>query len=347
MQTKNFSLPQNKRPIAIIGAGGIVKDAHLPAYRKAGFEVRALYDLDYPKAAKLAGDFGIPTVCKELSELIAEAEAHACVYDMALPASAILSVLPHLPDGSGVLIQKPMGENLEQARAILDLCRKKKLTAGINFQLRHVPYITMAKEIIDRGQIGDLHDVDVRMNVFTPWHLWDFLYNLPRVEILYHSIHYIDMIRYFLGEPRRVLAKTTKHPKVKTLASTRSAIILDYGDLIRANINTNHGHEFGLKHQESYFKFEGTEGAIKIRVGVNLNYPQGMPDKFEFISLQNDEGWREVPIAGSWFPDAFIGPMAGLMQKVENPDCEFVNAVEDAVRTMEVVEMCYQSSEGS
>ena len=33
-------------PIVIIGAGGIVSDAHLPAYQKANFEVLGIYDPD-------------------------------------------------------------------------------------------------------------------------------------------------------------------------------------------------------------------------------------------------------------------------------------------------------------
>ena len=344
--TKSPVLPKTQRPIVIIGAGGIVDDAHLPAYKKAGFEVRAIYDLDINKAKKLAIKYKIPVVCKELDELVEIAGMGECVFDMALPAASILSVLPLLPDHSGVLIQKPMGEDIGQAKAILDLCRKKKLVAGINFQLRHAPYIIAAKEIIDQGLIGELHDIDVRINVLTPWHLWDFLYKLPRMEILYNSIHYIDMIRYFFGNPKRVLAKTTKHPNMPELANTRSSIIMDYGDLIRANINTNHGHNFGLKHQESYFKFEGTKGAIKIVVGLNLNYPEGLPDKFEFISLEGDNGWQNLKMEGSWFPDAFIGPMAGLMCKMENIKYEFINSVEDAIHTMDVVEKCYQSSDG-
>ena len=339
-----FDLPANKKPIAIIGAGGIVRDAHLPAYQKAGFEVRSIFDLDKEKAAKLAQDFAIPKTCKDLNELIQIAKENDCVYDMALPASAILSVLPQIPNGSGVLIQKPMGENLEQAKAILNLCREKELTAGINFQLRHAPYITAASQIVGQGLIGELHDIDVRMNVYTPWHLWEFLYKLPRMEILYHSIHYIDMIRYFLGEPKGIFAKTTKHPIMKELASTRSSIIMDYGDLIRANINTNHGHNFGLKHQESYFKFEGTEGAIKIKMGVYLDYPKGLPDKFEYISLKDDMGWKEIKLEGSWFPDAFIGPMAGLLCNMENPNFKFINSVEDAIHTMACVEAAYESS---
>ena len=31
-------MPKNALPLVIIGAGGIVSDAHLPAYKKAGFE---------------------------------------------------------------------------------------------------------------------------------------------------------------------------------------------------------------------------------------------------------------------------------------------------------------------
>jgi predicted dehydrogenase len=341
LQNTKYKLLKNKRSIVIIGAGGIVKDAHLPAYAKAGFKVEAIYDQDIDKAKKLAKEFEIPVACEHFNELIEIANLHNCVFDIALPASAIVKVLLELPDGAGVLIQKPMGENLEMAKTILKICRKKKLVADINFQLRQAPYIAKAREIIDIGLIGKLHDIDVRMNVYTPWHLWNFLY-LPRVEILYHSIHYIDMIRYFLGEPKDVFAKATKHPNSKMLADTRSTIILDYGDMIRANINTNHGHNFGLKHQESFFKFEGTEGAIKIKVGVYLDYPIGLPDEFEFISLKDDLGWRKVPIEGSWFPDAFIGPMAGLMSTLE--DANFVYSIEDAIHTMEVVEKCYESS---
>ncbi len=238
-----------------------------------------------------------------------------------------------------------MGENLQEAQEILNLAREKGWVAGINFQLRHAAYVQAAKRLIEEGEIGQLHDIDVRLNVHTPWDLWDFLYDLPRVEILYHSIHYLDLIRYFLGDPLGVYAKTTRHPNMKALAATRSNIILDYGDWIRANINTNHGHDFGDRHQESYFKFEGTHGAIKIRVGVYLDYPQGKPDDFEYINRKEGTEWNTLELRGSWFPDAFAGPMLALMRKMEEPDFHFINDVEDAVRTMAVVEAAYQSSE--
>ena len=74
-----------------------------------------------------------------------------------------------------------------------------------------------------------------------------FLISSPRVEILYHSIHYIDLIRSFFGNPAQLYAKTTKHPAMQQLASVSSNIIMDYGDNGKAaNILTNHCHAYGM-----------------------------------------------------------------------------------------------------
>ncbi len=107
-------------------------------------------------------------------------------------------------------------------------------------------------------------------------------------------------------------AKTITHPQMQELASVRSNIIMDYGNIIRANILTNHCHQFGLHNQQSYIKFEGTKGAIKIKLGVLLNYPMGVPDIFEYIIIEGEgeSKWRTIDINGSWFPHAFIGSMS-------------------------------------
>ena len=136
--------------------------------------------------------------------------------------------------------------------------------------------------------IGELHDVEVRVTCHMPWEIWTFLFGIPRMEVLYHSIHYVDLVRSFLGEPAGVYCKTVKHPRQMQLASTRTAIAFDYGDVKRATITTNHGHDFGPRHQESYFKLEGTEGAIKGRIGVNLDYPRGAPDNLEYCVRRAD-----------------------------------------------------------
>lgn len=339
-------LPRAARPVVIFGAGGIVKDAHLPAYRLAGFPVAGIYD-PYPgKARALAAAFGLPRVYPSPAEAVAAAPRRA-VFDVAVPASALAGLLPALPVGAAVLIQKPFGEDLAQARALRALCRRRRFRAGVNFQLRYAPCVLAARDLIARGAIGELHDLEVRVTVYMPWQLWTFLEKVPRVEILYHSIHYVDLIRSFLGEPRGVYAKTLRSPKSWRLASTRSNIVLDYGDLVRANITTNHSHEFGPRHQESYIKWEGTRGAIKAHLGLLLNYPRGEPDALEVCTLRPDGRpgpWRRVPLTGNWYPHAFIGTMASVMRLANGETAALPTSVDDAVRTMAVVEAAYRSS---
>lgn len=332
--------------IYIIGAGGIVNDAHLPAYKIAGYHVQGVFDINTEKAKATAEKFSIPSYYTSLADMIAAAPTNA-VFDVAVPGSQTIPVLQQLPNNAFVLLQKPMGENLKEAKAILTLVKEKNITAAVNFQLRYAPYILAAKKIIDSGNFGVINDIEINVNVFTPWHLWNFLNNAPRVEILYHSIHYIDLIRNLLGNPKSVYAKTTRHPSMPQLASVRSNIIMDYGDMVAANILTNHCHNYGTPKQQSYIKIEGSKGAIKINFGALIDYPRGAADSFEYVLLEEGAApeWKTLNVEGSWFPHAFIGSMEQVLlaanKQIKQPD----NSVEDCIHTMACVEAAYLSSE--
>jgi predicted dehydrogenase len=337
---------RNALPIIIVGAGGIVRNAHLPAYRKAGFPVAAVIDQHVDKAQELAAQFDVPCAADSLNQAIAATNSERCVFDVAIPAKEILHFLPQLPDGSAVLIQKPMGETLAEAEAILKLCRDKRLKAAVNFQLRWSPAMLAARELYRDGAIGVLHDVQIQVSTHTPWELWTFLRTAPRLEILYHSIHYVDLVRGWLGNPRRVFAKTLKNPRTPDLAPTKSVIILDYNEWIRVVINTNHAQNFVPSWQHSYVQWEGTEGVMKAQMGVNLDYPTGKDDYLLFFGKRTSSGEGEtIPISGNWFPDAFIGSMGSLQSFVTGQTTELPTSVEDAIDTMRTVEAAYLSSE--
>ncbi len=325
------------RPIAAIGAGAVVKHAHWPAYRMAGYEVDCVYDLNREAAESLAGEYGV-YVCESLDELIArQPEA---IFDVALPASRHAETLRQLPQGSFVLLQKPMGETLADADEILRICEERNLRAAVNFQLRFAPYVLEARRLLAEKAIGEVLQVDCRVCVYMPWQDWDFLAKSPRMEIVYHSIHYLDLIRCLLGEPAGVQAKTIKHPSSPDLHSSRSSIVLDYGDWLGATVTTYHGHKWGPDEQESYFRIEGTEGCLKFQMGLNMNYPDGESD---WLRLNRGDGWAEVAFEGSWFPHAFRGTMSQMMRWAdsgERPESE----IHDAHETMALVEDCYRAS---
>jgi predicted dehydrogenase len=332
--------PSKPQPIVIVGTGGIVKHAHLPAYARAGFRVAGLFDQRSEASTALASEFAVPRVFESLDEAVAEP---GVVYDIAVPAGAVLEILERLPPRSAVLIQKPMGRDLDEALRILACCRRRELVAALNFQLRFSPNMLALRDAIDRNLLGAIADIEVRVNVHTPWELWDFLKGLPRHEILYHSIHYLDLIRSMFGEPRGVHARVVRNPQLPAYADTSSATILDYGDHRRCVLTVQHGHAFGERHMMSQLKIEGARGAAIARMGVNLNYPEGQADQLEFASSDSG-GWQAVSLEGNWFYEAFEGPMSNLQRFVAGEDPVLETRVDDAARTMALVEACYRSS---
>jgi len=269
------------------------------------------------------------------------AQTPGAVFDVAVPGHEIVGILERLPAGSPVLIQKPMGANLPEARRILDCCRERDLVAAINFQLRFAPGMLALHDLVASGDLGPIVDVDVRVVIEQPWHNWTFMVGAPRVEILYHSIHYIDAIRWLAGEPRGAYCKAVAHPATPQLRDTRSSIVLDYGDAIRCSLVLNHTHKADSTHKTSQIVVEGTAGAARVTWGVTLHYPSGPPDTMQVTS---NRAWIDVPLRGSWFTEAFEGPMSNLQRFIAGEDATLVGAVDDAIKTMAVVEACYESS---
>ena len=336
--SQSWPAPANPRPIVTFGAGSIVSDAHYPAYRKGGFPIAGLYDPNAEKAKALADAWNV-TAYGSVEEAAAVPGA---IFDLATPPSAHAAVLKQLPDGAAVLIQKPMGNDLDEATEILKICRARNLKAAVNFQLRFAPMMLALKDAISKGLLGEIVDFEAHLVLDTPWSLWAFLKGLPRIEIAMHSIHYLDLIRQVLGDVRGVHAKTIGHPSHE-MAQTRTTAILDYGDRVRCALSINHDHKFGRRHQACDFRISGTEGAAYLQLGVNLNYPEGEADILE-IYPKGGDGWVAVPLKGKWFPDAFVGRMANLQRFASGEDAELVSSVEDAWNTMALVEAAYKSS---
>lgn len=340
--------PLKPRPIVMLGAGGIVRDAHLPAYRKAGFRVVAICDRDIGRAQGLAEQYDIENVFTSISDAVAAAPVDA-VFDIALVPDQFAAALTALPDGSAVLIQKPLGNTLDEARALVEICHRKRLVAAVNTQLRFAPQIAGARALIASGALGELYDLEVRVSVKTPWEMFPFVFGMDRLEFTVHSVHYFDLVRSFLGNPTGVDAVTIGHPLKPDLASTRSTIIYRYEDRpIRVAISTNHDHDYGPQFEESFVKWEGTKGAVRAQLGLLLDYPTGGLDALDYILHDDiDKGWRPIPFEGSWFPDAFIGSMGALQRFLEGSVDTLPTSVDDVFDTMAVIEAAYRSAAGS
>ena len=82
-----------------------------------------------------------------------------------------------------------------------------------------------------------------------PWHLWAFLERAPRLEILYHSIHYLDTIRALAGEPRGVYCRAVAHPCDARSFGTRAARSSSTtATALRCSLLLNHTHQQDASH---------------------------------------------------------------------------------------------------
>lgn len=285
-------LPNNPNDFHIIsiGAGSIVNVCHLPAYKLANFTVIGIYDVDNKKAQETAHKWNIPNVFNTLSEACEFTSDKQIIFDLATPSDQILVILKQLPINSYALIQKPMGETNSEAQAIVDLCEERHIHGSINFQLRYAPYILALKDAIHRGWLGDkITTIEIHVNVLMPWLSWPYLANVPRLELYYHSVHYIDLVRDLTSpyEPTALHCRTSRHAAMPQLSPVRSSLSFEYehDPLLYVNIYTNHDHRWGTKHMDSYLLVEGTGGAAKAQIGDNFAV-RGNPDGVQLDGLQ-------------------------------------------------------------
>ena len=80
-------------------------------------------------------------------------------------------------------------------------------------------------------------------------------------------------------------------------------------------------------------------------MGVNLDYPKGVPDTLAYAERGvSGSQWKDLPVKGNWFPDAFVGSMGALQSYVEGSTTELPIGFESAYETMALVEAAYRSS---
>jgi predicted dehydrogenase len=330
----------HRRPIAVVGAGEIVDVAHLPAYRAHGLDIRGIYDLDPVRAADVATRHELPRVYASLDELLTDTEVD--VVDIAVVPTAQPQVAAAaIAAGKHLLCQKPLAPDLETARRLAADAEAAGLRLAVNQQLRWDEGIAAAREIVARGWIGAVTTIAFTVDVSTDFSGWGWLVDSDRLEITYHSIHYLDAVRSILGDPLRVFATASRVPAQKTRGETHTISTLVFAGEQRAVVHANHNNLSADPRAE--FRINGTDGALHGTLGLMYDYPHGRPDTLRLHStVLPTDGWLNYPVSTRWVPDAFAGPMAGLLAWIATGQ-PAPTAAPDNLRTLALVDALYRS----
>ncbi len=323
--------------IGIVGAGLIVQNAHLPAYRNAGLRVIGITDANEGLARDIAREWGIRAFAS-VDDLLADPAVQ--VVDIAItPEAQGVVARQAFAAGKPVLAQKPLASDLRAARALVDDAERAGVPLAVNQQLRWSPAVRAFKDAIRDGFLGDPVTLQYHVDIpgeYAPDH---WLSHLPRFMASYGTIHYIDSARHLFGEPSRVTARLLRDPEQVSAGETFINAWIEWESGPRLIVFERYTNR--APSEPSWIRLDGTRGAVRAHLGIYDDYPRAIPDVIERTSF-DDPRWVDVSDGTTWLPDAFAGPMTGLIEAVASGSLPPTDG-RDNLRTLRIVDALYRS----
>jgi len=315
-------LPQRRDfRIGCLGAGFIMADCHLVAYRQAGFNPVAIASRNLERARAVAARHEIARVHDDYAALLAD--PHIEILDIAVPPDAqpalIHAACQHAGHIRGILAQKPLALTLSEARECVAACAKAGITLAVNQNMRYDQSVRAMKDLLHRGWLGDIVLASIDMRAIPHWMPWS--QGLRSLSTFIMSIHHLDTFRYWLGTPQRVLASTRPDPRTQFEHSDGiNLYILEYANGARAvgldDVWTGPCREGAAGDIGIRWRIEGTEGLARGTIGWP-SYPARTPSTLDYSTRRHPDTWISPRWKEVWFPDAFVGTMAQLLCAVE------------------------------
>ena len=133
--------------------------------------------------------------------------------------------------GKDVVVEKPIGRDLDETDAILDVWRDTGKHLFVHQSRRFAGDFWFLKEIIDAGRIGELYHIRGYMSRFSRRNDWQTLRKFGGGLLNNHGSHFLDMTLALLGSPVR-----DTFGDLKQIASAG-----DVEDHVKAVIRTDDG----------------------------------------------------------------------------------------------------------
>jgi predicted dehydrogenase len=332
--------PEKEWKIGIVGAGAVANAGHLPAYASQQWNVRGVLDADQDRALYAAKRFSLSKVYASLEELLADPTID--ILDIALPPiNQAVVAQKAIRSGKHVLCQVPLAEELATAKRITQAARATGVTLAVNHQMRWETAIRSVRHWSESGLMGKLQEATIHVRIHSSWKHLPWLEGAQRFDLLFHSIHYLDGIRYLFGEPRNLYCETRKSSEEGIPGETRTLIVLNFESGALASIDVDHCDYSGKP--SATFRFLGTEAVVQGSFGLLDDLAQCRADTID-IYPRNGAMSESLKVQERWVPDAFAGPMAELMVALEQGRDPQTNG-EDNLRTLQLVHAAYSSAQ--
>ncbi len=237
--------------IGVIGAGHHSCTFHLPAlahYRTlhpGTIELVVICDRDLTRAKAAAAKFGFQLTGTDHREIARLPSLDGCL--ILTPPAATLEATGYLLRNAAMpmLMEKPLGENLAEARAFLALQSASHARTMVSMNRRYDPGLRSAIDWIGKRAVEYLHVTMARVGRVEPEFMWRT------------GLHVVDAVVAFLGNP-----STWSIDRRSVVGASWNFIRLRCGEtLVQIDVLPTAGAEIEL------FEFHGADFSVAVRTG--------------------------------------------------------------------------------
>lgn len=195
--------------IAIIGCGVIGRKRAAAISNYPNDKLVVVCDIEKPRAESMAADFQCLSDT-EWKNVVSRKDIDIVVSSSINEVSEAITVSA-LNAGKHVLCEKPLGRNVQEARAMVEASRKNNRILKTGFNHIFHPALWKAKKLTDDGAIGKVLTIRARYGhgsrpgMEKEWRSSKAL--CGGGEMLDQGVHIIDLIRWFSGEVHQVYGK--------------------------------------------------------------------------------------------------------------------------------------------
>ncbi len=203
--------------VGIIGAGGIARDANVPAYRALGDQVElvAVADIVAAAAERMLQEQGFQRAYTSYEEMLAQEDldcVSVCTPNKLHAPAAIAA----LRAGVHVFVVKPPALTADEARDMRAEAARSGRVLTVGFPTRFSAEAQAAKRYVDAGGLGEIYTgriTALRRRGIPSWGVFtskELQGGGPLIDI---GVHALDTALYLMGfpEPASVLGATHTH----------------------------------------------------------------------------------------------------------------------------------------
>jgi predicted dehydrogenase len=360
----------NKVGVGTVGFGSIA-EVHLQAMLSNGINTK--HPIAYPRALCTTHpekNHGLPyeIITGSVKDLIEDDMVR--IVDICTPndrhfetAKAVIEA------GKGIYLEKPLTNQLEDST---ELCRLVEQSGCVNqaaLVMRFFPSINRVKDLLEDGKIGEI--IHFKMNFYHSSYMDPLRITSWRQQLVHAGggacldlgIHHVDIMRYLLGDAKRVMARMITMNKERYVDASREKVILnDTDEYMTATIELESGAIGCVEasrisksgNQNESFEIFGTKGSIYADLS-------GTPNKIylydamsnEYRRIDHGEGKHERDLArcypaGKVPVEKFVGAHRAAIQNLVEWACgekPFLGTpiFKDAYEAQKIITACQTS----